>query len=579
MTRTTLGLFGFLLLSSVSCNSALLGDNGPASCPEGQVCPDPNNPGGQTSPEMVTKVGGNGSGGTPFDPNGGGSGGIVLDPSGNVVLDPRGGSAMAQSVLWVANSGDGTVSKIDARSMKQLARYVTFPGGNGDPSRTTVSLNGDVVVANRAWVNGANGTQASAVYIAGDLSGCVDRNGNGKIDTHLGEDITVPAAYQWAAGRPASPDECVVWITDLSKDKNGTPVGGVGPRPRAAGFDSNLKEPKLSKYVYIGLFDTSEVIRLDSKTGAIVTRIPVGPTQPYGLALDRNGKVWVMGRETEPGTLTSIDPTRGDAVKSYPGATASNGQPCNYGITADARGYIYTSWMQCAARFNPTTEKFDTLVIASAGRLRGLGVDNNNQLYIADDQLGMHHVDATPAPPAAGGASTMVAKKLVRTAVNNVGVAIDFDNKPWVVSTDNVATRVDVANNYATLTQTGVRGSYTYSDMSGYQLRNASRAGTYRNIFPGCAVGVTTWTKLTYTLQAPAGTTASIRYRGAPTQAELVNATWVAATGPSPVSIALPSGLKANFLQVEVNMTAVDPNVTPVLSALAAGYTCMVIIG
>src|SRR5258707_1281126 len=71
MTRTTLGRLGFLLLTSVSCNSALLGGDNPASCPEGQVCPDPNNPGGQTSPEMVTKVGGNGSGGTPFNPMGG----------------------------------------------------------------------------------------------------------------------------------------------------------------------------------------------------------------------------------------------------------------------------------------------------------------------------------------------------------------------------------------------------------------------------------------------------------------------------------------------------------------------------
>ena len=71
--------------------------------------------------------------------------------------------------------------------MKQVAAYVTYPGGYADPSRTTVGLGGDAVVANRA---SNDGNKASATKIAGDKTTCVDRNGNGKIDTYESDPVS-----------------------------------------------------------------------------------------------------------------------------------------------------------------------------------------------------------------------------------------------------------------------------------------------------------------------------------------------------------------------------------------------------
>src|SRR5207245_8257674 len=93
-----------------------------------------------------------GGGGAPLDASGSGSSGVKLD-GGRVVLDASGLAASLPPIIWVANTGEGTISKIDTRTLKELARYRTGPTttpGTPDPSRTTVGMAGDVVVATRA---------------------------------------------------------------------------------------------------------------------------------------------------------------------------------------------------------------------------------------------------------------------------------------------------------------------------------------------------------------------------------------------------------------------------------------------
>jgi hypothetical protein len=53
--------------------------------------------------------------------------------------------------IWVPNSNEGTVSKYDTVTGDELGRYWTGPAsaGNGNPSRTTVDLEGSVWFGNR----------------------------------------------------------------------------------------------------------------------------------------------------------------------------------------------------------------------------------------------------------------------------------------------------------------------------------------------------------------------------------------------------------------------------------------------
>jgi hypothetical protein len=170
----------------------------------------------------------------------------------------------------------------------------------------------------------------------------------------------------------------------------------------------------------------------------------------------------------------------------------------------------------------------------------------------------------------------MTLKKLLGPA-NGVygttaGSAVDYDGKVWAVS-DSMAYKIDPLNNYSVTTWKPPASTYTYSDMTGYQLRNASRAGVYRNVFGGCG-GRTTWKQLSWNVSAPPGTQVTIRYRGALTATDLATAPWQGASGISPSPIVLPMGTAAGFLEVELVMQTADARITPMLSGLSATFTC-----
>ena len=543
--KRNLSLFVLPLLA-LACNPANLG--GETDCEAGDTsCQpyDPNKPppGG---PGAYEKVGPMGT--TPFDPTDDGSSGVKIDKDGNVVLDSKGFGGTLSPIIWVANSAEGTVSKIDTRTMAEIGRYLTHPGGKGDPSRTTVGLNGDIVVANRS---ASDASRASAVHIAGDKSQCIDRNGNGKIDTSENS-----SPMPWAEGQPNSPgDECILWFTKL------TP----GSLPRAAGFNAGLGET--DTVVYVGLYGTRELVRLNAKTGAIMKTINVTPAMPYGLVLDKNGDVWVRGAE---GSLAVVQVSKGDQVKVYNGAMAPQ---CPYGIAADAAGRIYTAGGSCVGRFDPVTETWEKLDLQGQGMQsgRGLAVDNKTGIWIADTYTGMYHVDGS-------GAKMVYKGKTANVSGNNVGAAIDFDNNPWVISQANSAAYKVNPANYSTTKASVGSGPYTYSDMTGYQLRNAGApAGFWRHTFQGCmGAAQTRWLELAYMLQAPAGTQVTIRVRSANDKASLAAAPWVEmAKVPSDVTpIKLP-GLNGALLQVEFAMKSSVRDVTPILSGVNAGFSCI----
>ena len=83
------------------------------------------------------------------------------------------------SYIWVANAPESTISKINTRTMQEVGRYLTRADSDGNPSRTSVNLSGDVAVANR------NGGVAK-FYAQSEH--CEDKNGDGSIQTSTGKD-------------------------------------------------------------------------------------------------------------------------------------------------------------------------------------------------------------------------------------------------------------------------------------------------------------------------------------------------------------------------------------------------------
>jgi hypothetical protein len=176
----------------------------------------------------------------PFTPTPNNAQNVAQDPnSGAISLSSQ--SFNAQSA-WVANDTAGTVSKIDTRSGKEVARYcqalktgVTATvnplnnsyvdsraeptvcagcGGCNRGSRTAVDQQGNVYLGNRA--HEPTPYQGTLTKIAAATPLCVDVNKDGSIQTSsdvngdgvINPDMTLPVATREYWGEL---DECILW--------------------------------------------------------------------------------------------------------------------------------------------------------------------------------------------------------------------------------------------------------------------------------------------------------------------------------------------------------------------------------
>jgi sugar lactone lactonase YvrE len=472
----------------------------------------------------------------PLTPNEDNSSGVTTNDDGDIVLDPD-ALAVLLSHIWIANSPDGTVSKINTETGVEEARYITGPG-TPDPSRTTVGLNGDVVVANRGG--------SSAVRIHANTETCPDKNSNGTIETSTGPGNVLP----WGQ------DECVLWYTPFA-------ANGLA---RAAAFDFVLDPDGIpSASVWVGLYNSNQLIRLDSATGAVVSTVDIPGHCPYGMAFDGSGDLWVFSACS--GSLLHLD-TLTLAWNAIP--LPSN---CAYGIAVDSDGRVWTAGSGCVGRYDPGTGTWATTSVGSSNR--GLAHDGAGSVWVADTNYGVHRIDAD---------SMAVQANLPLSGGGFVGMAVDFHGKVWAVSrSGSLAHRIDPATMTGNSFPTG-SSPYTYSDMTGFQLQNAAPPlGLFNAILEGCGPEAQ-WIELNWDAETPVGTYIHFRARTANAEIDLPSADWVlVATQPTdsgPVDLAAaleassPGSSSGTFLELEITLSSAITDVTPILRDVDITVTC-----
>jgi len=347
------------------------------------------------------------------------------------------------SYIWIANSGEGTLSKVCTLDGVEVGRYYTSPQeGSGDPSRTSVNLHGDAVVTNRDPAFGPS----SVTKFGGEPGDCMDRNGNRRIDTSSGPDDVLP----WGE------DECMVWNTPLPEPTSTSSIGA-----RATAWDGTEDEDTgRGGSVWIGALSTGGVFQLDGDTGEVVARTSVG-NQPYGGAMDGRGNFWIVGAMCTIGVCTIV------RVSTSTLETTPFSVPCGYGIAVDSMDRIWTSGRtmtgSCVNRLDPFSgESVTYRAPGMTNFFRGCAVDNLGSVWVADTggdvlRIGEDLVDLTHRFHAGPDAV--------------VGVAVDFQDQIWAVSEGgNAAIRIDPETYEMESFPVGF-GPYTYSDMTGYQLR------------------------------------------------------------------------------------------------------------
>jgi hypothetical protein len=383
----------------------------------------------------------------------GGTPGAACDPDSASL-----GGEVELSYIWIANSPEGTVSKIDTRTRTELGRYYTGPSmGEDDPSRTSVNLRGDVAVSNR---------RGGIVKLASEVERCEDRNGNGTIETSSGPDDVLA----W------DDEECRVWYREIQVDPGLPTFGSVnsqGPRPTAWDIGEHLDPCADDHRVWVGWYSAASqvmhLLRLDGRSGEILDALeePAWPSRlvpgygPYGGAVDPENALWVLGLG---GPLSRVDPITLEVERWD---TPDGTQP--YGIAIDQDGHPWLAGLAGnVVHFDPDAATFDVIHATTAG-LRGLQIDREGIAWAAhgvpggDLGCGLVKVDVATR--------TLVDAAIpLPGCVEPVGVSIDADGFVWLPDKGaDGAYKVD-PHTHATELVGGLSSPYTYSDMTGSGL-------------------------------------------------------------------------------------------------------------
>ncbi|MEE9384609.1 MAG: hypothetical protein V3V08_14485 [Nannocystaceae bacterium] len=369
------------------------------------------------------------------------------------------GDGEFRGFIWIANSTQGTVSKVNTRTLVEEGRYVTRPDKNGDPSRTSVGIGGNVAVANRS---------GGITKIYADPTHCEDKNGNGTIDTATDKNFLA-----W------NEEECVAWYADFPEYGSQRAVAWTAEQVDA---DASYREN-----VWVtGIRSNGneiDVLLLSGETGEVLEKISIPPqflggiggpggggglfgVFPYGAyggAVDGNNDFWFTNLFS--GWLVRV--TRDDmSVKVWEKPHAT------YGITVDPNGNVWGCG-SVVVRFTPSTETWDQVAIPNEynANMGGCMVDAENRLWFDVskggnvDQYVMLGVDTT----------SLAVVDQFDLPSHTHGVSIDFDGNVWGVSFqgDTRAYRLDPETKDMEIFD-GLVDPYTYSDMTGFQLASVT---------------------------------------------------------------------------------------------------------
>ncbi len=354
--------------------------------------------------------------------------------------------------IWIANTSQGTVSKINTMTGVEEGRYFTGPnGGAAQPSRTSVNQYGDVAVSNR--------TIGSTAKVAALKSKCKDKNGNGVIDTSTGpNDI-----------KPWGQDECVLWYTEFPL-ANGY-SGGVRPTAwEGVAQDPVTCETPVPR-VWVGYKDAQNVAHfhhLHGDTGAVLDEVlrpnwSANSFGPYGGAVNSEGDLFTVGYDNEVAIKIDAETLEITELGNSPGQF-------KYGMGVDANGNMWVGSFS-----GPHHMYFYDVAAKTWEGIGNGGNPGGGALGVQIDQEG--RVWGAANGPCRLIEADVATKKFIKTDIvlpgcgSPWGVSIDNEGYVWVVDKANKAYKVDPDTYEIKLIVMGLVDPYTYSDMTGQGLQ------------------------------------------------------------------------------------------------------------
>lgn len=468
--------------------------------------------------------------------------------------------------VWVTNYLHGTVSKIDARTYKEVARYRVLPEGLAGTSRTTVDRFGNVWVECRA-----NNTVVQILDTPNWNPTDFDYNGNGQLDTS--RDINGDGCID-----PNDPNELLPWGQDelVARVYDVSPYGVF---PRALGIDQY-------GYLWIGLWNNRRLIQVDPNLPPAPYRPSIGgsvppileslplPHGPYGMATAPNGYIYVASLGNFISEFCPGDPAvPGDAQVTQ---TVNAGGATTYGIAAGPDCTVWCADISNGRLIRWVPSQGQAGVSASnpsGGRDRGVAVALDGTvwttLYASNQAAQWNPVNLT-LMNIFNTCATQNLQSGMGITIGGQIVAVGFlSASPSVTFLDPVTGAIRGCVSCPGMSP------YNYNDFTGYQLRYALNEGIWRTVYDG-GCDNTVWGRLNWNAVVPPGTALEVRVRASNDQ---VN--W---SGALTVGNGEQFCLQGRYLEIEVRMRRLpragcqsepcNEFITPVLYDLTARTLC-----
>ncbi|MCG5529840.1 hypothetical protein LRD18_02985 [Halorhodospira halochloris] len=484
--------------------------------------------------------------------------------NGIVVEDGQmrvGDRATTFPIMWVANAGEASVSKIDTKTGQELARYWTFFPDQAQtsawsgpaPSRTAVDSRGNVYVANRHFDN----RKPSVMKVLNQDA--VDHADDGQLNTSVNV----------SGEGPIDPDTEMMPLEDTNSTGQVDPEDLRDDRIRwhvTVGNERDLGRSLCidnADNIWLGMYNGRTYYQLDGDTGELLQGpIETGSHTPYGCLVDGDGMLWSASHTSNLGQL---DTNTGEWV-----ATHSHSDS-NYGI-AVGEDYVFPSNQSSNAgpflRFNKKTEEFDIPVDDNNMAVTGIALTPNGNLVVGGGVGGItkYTQDGELVWEAPGQEGTGAVR----------GVVVDSEGDIWAIHLgDHKISKFSGEDGDPLGVFPAGASPYTYSDATGLgtrqlgNLRGVARVvvdGQENRLMLPASVQAQGGDELAWSTSCvafdeddiPEGASTTYRARAANTigQLEFQDFQEIQING------AMPEGFAGRYVELEVQLTGNEENVS-----------------
>lgn len=461
--------------------------------------------------------------------------------------------------LWVGNPSAGYVLKTDARTGRPVAWYHSVLLKNWDqsapavsplgsacnyPSVAAVNAAGDAFVVNRG---SCPGTYASITKYAGSLSACVDRNGNGVIDTSFDEDGDGSINLKNPREFPGQSDECILWT------KNYAEVNDPG-RSLVVDEEQNLWA--------VG-YESAKLYKLNGQTGAVLQttqlKADTEVAQIQGLAIGPERFLYASDTSAQRRVrkIALSGTNSGHVVDSVITPVPTTG------ISVDASGAVWAGAESDSAtgplRVDFTAHRADPVGSGCTGRSRATAVDAQGRVWVAcwssRRLMGIG--------PHGGVLGTWTLSERPE------GVAVDSNGKIWLNSgvSSTPLWKVDPAVPQTVQSFQAGTAPLSVGDVTGYQHHHFIRSEGSWSVIHDSGQASKTWGHVTWNTEAegaePTGSI-TVQIRAANTREALPSLSFTDVANNQPI-VGERSG---RFIEVKVSLRTGNFRGAPVLSDL-----------